>query len=305
MSRPYPTAAATLLGCFAILVPAGSTVTAQPCEVVEIPAGPLRYEVLASAPRLNRRVTGPVEQTLHGVPAEPVDSFVYDGNGSVEIDGRLELVIDPVAEVGIIEATWTDFHGDWRYSQQTFLHPEHWSGVRIGSSVNKLSYLINEGVTSNVYLHGDTEAGMGVLPTVFNFLATWGPAKVELNGRPFENPFEFPAPDWIGHAMVTEGVRYPDGSVRTASGEIYDPSQAGAGAVEHGDLEVHLAFHDEHFPMTGNFPPIFSFFYHLVFEDVSIVIRENDAPIIVDPTCLPSLGTSETPRPLQPAGGRN
>jgi len=33
-------------------------------------------------------------------------------------------------------------------------------------------------------------------------------------------------------------------------------------------------FHDRELPMTGNIPPEFSFFYHLVFEDVQIRIVE-------------------------------
>ena len=170
------------------------------------------------------------------------------------------------------------------------------SGVRIGSSIDWVDFLINEGVTNNVYLHGDTEAGMPVLPTVFTYLASWGPAQVRLDGEPFSNPFEFPAPDWIGHVMVSKGVRHPDGTVRTDSGAIYDPSQAASGGVENGDLEVHLVFHDERYPETGNFPPIFSFFYHLLFEDVSITTSENDAPIVVGP-CPPSIGHQPTASP--------
>jgi hypothetical protein len=235
------------------------------------------YEVVATRPRLNRRVTGPVTRWVQGVPAEPVDSFVYDGVGSEPIEGTVTLRIDPVNNVGVIEARWVDPDGiEWLYSQTRFAHPEHSAGVRIGSSVNELESLIKVGVTHNVYLHGDTTAGMPVLPTVFNHLATWGPADVLRDGQPFVNPFELPAPQWIGHLMVTEGVRREDGTVRTKTGEIYHPSDLDNGEVDPGDLEVHLVFHDERFPRTSNNPPIFSFFYHLVFEDVSIQILQAD-----------------------------
>lgn len=113
------------------------------------------------------------------------------------------------------------------------------------------------------------------MPTVFNLLATWGPAQVTLNGVAFENPFDGPAPEWAAHTMTTVGVREADGTVRTVDGEIFDPTVDPAnGAVDNDDLEVHLVFHDAPGPgTTGNFPPQFSFFYHLVFEDVSVEIK--------------------------------
>ena len=77
---------------------------------------------------------------------------------------------------------------------------------------------------------------------------------------------------------VTEGARRADGSVRTLSGEIYNPSRGDEGAVEVGDIEAHLTFHDDVFPMTTSVPPMFSFFYHLVFEDVRIEIVQADGP---------------------------
>ena len=244
--------------------------------------GPLTYQVIAARPRLNRKVTGPVTRYVQGVPAEPVDSFVWDGDGSVAIEGDLIMGIDPIADEGFIQATWTDEHGDWTYFQSVFIHPEHSSGVRIGTSVEEIHSFLNEGITHNVYLHGDTTAGMPVLPTIFNHVATWGPAQVLLNDEPFLNPFELPAPAWLGHAMVTEGVRRPDGTVRTIDGSIYNPGMGSVGVVEEGgDLEVHLVFHDERFPRTANVPPIFSFFYHLVFEDVWIQIVEADEPLTI------------------------
>ncbi len=49
--------------------------------------------------------------------------------------------------------------------------------------------------------------------------------------------------------------------------------------MDPADLEVHLVFHDERFPRTENIPPIFSFFYHLVFEDVTIQILSAEGPV--------------------------
>jgi len=260
----------------AVLVGGGATAK-EPAERSTNAAGGsgMTYFVAASEPRLNRRVMGSVQRTVNGVAAEPVDSMTWNGVGSIPIEGSLDLSIDPVSNTGFIKARWTDSNGDWVFTQRRFLHPEeHSSGVRMGASVDTVDTVINEGVAHNVYLHGDTAAGMGVLPTVFTLLATWGPADVYLNGEHFRNPFEVPAPQWEGHLMVTEGVRRADGTVRTLTGEIYNPSAQDRGAVETGDLEVHLTFHDDAFPVTQNIPPIFSFFYHLVFEEVRIEIRQ-------------------------------
>ncbi|MBL1274579.1 MAG: hypothetical protein COB30_000665 [Ectothiorhodospiraceae bacterium] len=71
----------------------------------------LTYEVKASMPCLNRRVTGEVISYLDGVPAEPVDSFVWDGVGSVPVKGSAKLEIDPVANTGEIWAEWEDRNG--------------------------------------------------------------------------------------------------------------------------------------------------------------------------------------------------
>lgn len=233
----------------------------------------IRYRITAVNPRLNRRLMGPVRRWVGRVPAEPVDSFCWNGEGSVPIPGRMTIDVDPRRNTGTITAEWTDDNGDWTWTQTRFLHPSHHSsGVRMGSSVFRLDTVINEPIVQNVYLHGDTAAGQPVLPTVFTYLAAWGPGDATLDGEPFENEFEVPAPQWLGHVMVTEGTRRADGTVRTLSGEIYDPSKGDQGAIEAGDIEAHLTFHDDVFPRTTNIPPLFSFFYHLVFEDVRIEI---------------------------------
>ena len=252
-------------------------------EAVGRPSQPegqeLRYRVTARSPRLNRRLMGPPERFVQGVPSEPVDSFCWNGVGSVPIEGTFVLDVYPMRNVGHISARWTDENGTWTYDQTRFIHPDHHSsGVRVGPTVAHVDDVLNEAIAHNVYLHGDTMAGMPVLPTVFTYIATWGPADVTHDGEIFRNPFEIPAPQWAGHVMVTEGVRRPDGTVRTLSNEIYDPSKSREGAVETGDIEVHLTFHDDLFPNTGNVPPPFSFFYHLVFEDVRIEQLQVDAP---------------------------
>ncbi len=240
----------------------------------------LRYRITATKPRLNRRLMGPARRFVGRVPAEPIDSFCWSGEGSVPIEGSITIDVEPMRNTGRVHAEWTDRNGSWTWTQTRFLHPDHHSsGVRLGSSVFRIDTIINEAMAHNVYLHGDTAAGQPVAPTVFTYLAAWGPGDVTLNGEPFDNEFEIPAPQWLGHVMVTEGVRRPDGSMRTLSGEVYNPSQGGEGAVEVGDLEVHMTWHDDAFPMTTNIPPIFSFFYHVIFEEVRMEIVQADGPL--------------------------
>ena len=273
-----------------LLCVTGGTATAgelvrSPTRDLQTGITPLRssgfiYEVVASKPRLNRKVLGPVSDSVQGVAARPVDSFVWNGDGSVWIDGALTLRIDPVADEGLVEARWVDAHGSWTFRLDYFTHPDaHSSGIRFNSSVLVPEEVYKEPVAENVYLHGDSGAGPPVLPTVFAHLAAWGRGSATLNGEAFENPYGFPGPDlWDTHVMVTEGARWPDGSVRTVDGDIYDPSRASEGLVDPEDLEVHLTFHDlrSNAPVNGNVPPLFKFFYHLVFEEVEIRIVQRE-----------------------------
>jgi len=234
-----------------------------------------RMVIAASRCRRNRRVTGAVTDWVQGVPSSPVDSMVWDGNGSDPIPGRIVIDVDPVNNTGFLQADWVDEYGVWSYRQNRFVHPEHASGARLGLSVGEVELVILDPVVTNVYLHGDTTAGPPVLPTVFASLAAWGPAAVTLNGQLFQNQIDGPfRPKWDGHLMVTDGVRMPDGTVRTFVGGIFDMTHAQDGLRDPTDIEVHLTFHDIRFPMNmNNIPPLFDFFYHLVFEDVVIQIR--------------------------------
>ena len=153
--------------------------------VVANPIG-LRYRITASRPRLNRRMMGPVRRWVGRVPAEPVDSFCWSGEGSVPISGTMTIDVEPSRNTGTITAEWTDENGSWTWTQTRFLPPgHHASGVRIGSSVSRIDTVINEPIVQNVYLHGDTASGQPVLPTVFTYLAAWGTGVVTLDGERF------------------------------------------------------------------------------------------------------------------------
>ncbi len=239
----------------------------------------IRYQVVAKAARLNRRVTGEVTDSVRGVPASPVDSLCYDGVGSTPIDGAIAILeVDPVKQTGLLRARWKDRNGSWETYQDFFHHPEHSSGVRMGSSRNEVEDLINVGIAQNVYLHGDTGGGAPIFPTVFTYLAAWGFTHVTLDGEPFLNKYGLPGPErWVSHIMLTEGVRNEDGTVRALGGEIYNPMRhKDVGAVDPADMELHVEFMDERFPVVkGNNPAMFAFQYHLVFEDVVMRVTES------------------------------
>jgi len=238
-------------------------------------SGPV-YTVTASNPVLVRRVTGPVSNSINGVIAEPVDSFDWAGQNVTPIKGEAKLKIDPEANTGSIKASWVDENGEWEYTQTMFVAPPHPTGVRFGSATGSTTIIQDDPVTTNVYLHGDTGAGAPVVPTLFNFITTWGPAKITLNGQPFENPLDGPVPLWAGHTMTSERVRNADGTVRTVSGDIYNMMKKSEGAVIPDSLDFHLVFHDAPGPdMTDNVPPPLGFFYHLSFSKVKISIKQK------------------------------
>jgi hypothetical protein len=257
-----------------VLFSSGSMVSANPDEGNDNANRSLVYEIKATNPRINRRVTGPVVAWVDGVPAEPVDSFVWDGNGSIRIKGKARLEVDTISNRGEIWAEWQDENGHWTYHQSLFAPPSHPVGLRIGSSGSETELINGDPVINNVYLHGDTGAAGPVLPTVFNLLATWGPAEITRNGQPFDNPFDGPVPLWAGHTMTTVGVRDENGVVHNTDGSIFSIFTASKGAVDNDDLEFHLVFHDIPGPLTTNLPPPLSFFYHLTFEKVKIEIKQ-------------------------------
>lgn len=278
----YGFVAASLM-CLGVFRPGCVSVTDTPADSDqgvddESQESGVSYRIQATNARLIREVQGSATAFVGTVPAEPVDAFAWDGGGVTTIEGTMTIEVDPVNNTGTIQADWQDEFGQWSLVQVAFSPPDHPSGVVIGASVAETGEVTADPITTNIYLHGDTSAGAPVLPTVFTLLATWGPAEVTLNGEPFENPFDGPAPLWVAHTMTTVGVRdRADGTVRTTSGDIYNmmltPSE---GLSDPNDLEVHLVFHDKDMPLTTNIPPIFSFFYHVQFEDVTIAITHRE-----------------------------
>lgn len=237
------------------------------------------YVVRGSNARLVYEPTGPATSSINGVQVEPVDTMAWDGVGVTKLSvAQITIRADPNNNTGFVDARWLDANGMWRYHQDTFMPPAaHGQGTVMGPSVFNHYHIQGDAITTNVYLHGDTQDGPPILPIVFTFLATWGPCSVTLNGVPYDNPYDGPTPQWLGHSMTTAGVRDAvTGQVLATDGSIYDMSKSAMGAMDQRDLEVHLVFHDDPMPMTSNNPPMFNANYHVMFEDVQIQIVHTD-----------------------------
>ena len=68
------------------------------------------------------------------------------------------IVVDPVAEVGVVQASWTDEHGDWEVLQTQFIHPDHLSGVRLGPSSSLLEAIDGSPHPPTACVHTDAGA---------------------------------------------------------------------------------------------------------------------------------------------------
>jgi len=192
------------------------------------------------------------------------DAFSYDGSGHTKISGHVDVNLDPITNTGTITAEWTDPEGnDWRLEQTKFgggneLYP--------GELVDgQLQYQLDaDPIAINHYEHGTTGAGPPVEPTLFVYLASWGPAEVFKNGQP-QGTFET-------HMMITEGARNPEtGKIVKSDGTTpYSPMSPGDSQVNDHAAQLHLVYHTPAGDPTDNFPPPFEIFEHLMFYDIDV-----------------------------------
>mgnify|MGYP000666335736 CR=1 FL=1 len=168
--------------------------------------------------------------------------FCYDGSCIVPGKGDIQIDLDPDRNEGKIVAHFSGEDGDWKIVAKEF----------------KL-------VRTNVNLHGasggdvDKALSPPVLPTVWTYVATWGPAAAYHNG---ELAWKGPA-----HLMVTEEVRDPE----TGKVDFKGPKMAKnyPGSVHNKNaMQVHFVAHPEEKPTKGYLPP-FTEFVHLMYETVT------------------------------------
>lgn len=205
--------------------------------------------------------------TVHGkTPQGGVDAFSYDGTGHIKLKtGEIIVDVDPLTQTGSMNATWVDNdNNNWSLTQTKFMAGQelYLAGILPNGTANvKLG---NDSVALTHWEHGNTGGGPPVLPTLFTYVATWGPADVFKNGQKTGT--------FGAHMMLTDGVRDPiSGKVFNANRSApYNPMNPADGYSNPNASQVHLIFQSPMGQMTNNFPPQFEMTEHLMYYDIKV-----------------------------------
>ncbi len=196
------------------------------------------------------------------------NNFAYDGENVRWLDGKAQIELDPTNGTGqiVVEVETTRDSGPIRYSKDA-----SWNGtIRI---VQQLNTREMEGarIVESQMLHGDSGNEAPVMPTIYNYFATWGPSKIWVNG-------EEVVPMVGSHTMFSEQARGPDGSIKNGSGMHYSPmAQVKTGFVSPNQTEFHFVAHTMQ-PDQNNFPP-HTAWIHLQFSNVRVLERPDGVRI--------------------------
>lgn len=169
------------------------------------------------------------------------DRFCYGGGCIIHGSGKIDVNLNPESNTGGIVATFSGSDGDWRIVARKF-----------------------KMIKTDVNLHGatggdvDPKLSPPVLPQVWTYVATWGPAKVFHNGQLA----------WMGpaHLMVTEEVRDPKTGKVDFKGPMNAKGYPGSVHNKHA-MQIHFVAHPAEKPTKGYLPP-FTRFVHLMYETV-------------------------------------
>lgn len=120
----------------------------------------------------------------------------------------------------------------------------------IGETIDGVTQtkLDSDPIAINHFEHNTTGAGPTIEPTLFVYLASWGPAEVFKNGVS-QGTFET-------HMMITDGARdVESGKIVQSDGTTpYSPMTPGDSKVNHNIAQLHLVYHTAPGDMTSNFP---------------------------------------------------
>lgn len=188
------------------------------------------------------------------------DNFAYDGSNVRPLKGAAQMTVDPDAGTAQLEirVSTTEASGPIRFSKD-----QSFSGdIRIVQQLDT-SKMNMARIATDTYLHGDTGNEAPVMPRVYNYFATWGPAKVFVNGKEV-------IPMIGAHTMFTERARGPSGKIENASGKVYSPMLADkTGFTDPSKTEFHFVAHTTE-PDADNFPP-HTGWVHLHFSNVKVI----------------------------------
>ncbi len=196
------------------------------------------------------------------------DNFAYDGSNVRPLDAEARMTLDTEAGTGelVIELTTTEASGPIRFSASQSFEGEIRIVQRLDTGQMDMARVAQE-----VWLHGDTGNEAPVMPTLFNYFATWGPSKIFVNG-------EEVIPMIGSHTMLSEQARGEDGRIANAAGEVYSPMTSDkTGFTDPSNTEFHYVAHTTQ-PDSGNFPP-HTAWIHLHFSDVTVIEKPADVTI--------------------------
>ena len=195
------------------------------------------------------------------------DNFAYNGENVRSLKGHAEATVNAEAGTGeiVVEVETTPESGPIRFSKD-----QSWTGkIRIVQKLNT-NEMAKARIAEETYLHGDTGNEAPVMPKIYNYFATWGPAKIFVNG-------EEVVPMIGSHTMFTEQARREDGKI-ARDGEVYSPKlQDKTGFTDPQETEFHFVAHTAE-PDKNNFPP-HTGWIHLQFDDVEVSSKPADVEI--------------------------
>jgi len=195
------------------------------------------------------------------------DNFAYNGENIRPLDGHAEVTLNTAEGTGeiIVEVETTSQSGPIRFSEDQSFDGE----IRIVQRLNA-EQMDMARVEQDIWLHGDTGNEAPVMPELFNYFATWGPATISVDG-------EEVVPMIGSHTMFSEQARGADGKI-TRNGQVYSPMVSDKeGFTNPQETEFHVVAHTTQ-PDQDNFPP-HAAWIHLHFSDVEVLQKPGGAPI--------------------------
>jgi len=224
----------------------------------------------AAAPteRPQARTAWKIEATGARIIGGYGDNFAYSGENVRPLQGTAQMTVDPEAGTAQMEirVQTTDASGPIRFSKDRSFSGD----IRIVQKLDT-SKMDRARIATDVFLHGDTGNEAPVMPKIYNYFATWGPAKVWVNG-------EEVIPMIGSHTMFSEQARGASGKIVNDAGQVYSPMAADrSGFTDPSKTEFHFVAHTTE-PDSDNFPP-HTGWVHLHFSDVTVVRKPSDEQI--------------------------
>lgn len=195
------------------------------------------------------------------------DNFDYAGENVRPLDGSATMTVDAEAGTAQLEVniSTTEASGPIRFSANRSFEGD----IRIMQRLNT-SRMDRARIATDVFLHGDTGNEAPVMPKIYNYFATWGPAKIWVNG-------EEVVPMIGSHTMFSEQARDAAGKIVDGEGQVYSPMlDDKSGFTDPEETEFHFVAHTTE-PDSDNFPP-HTAWIHLHFSDVDVVEAGGSVP---------------------------